>query len=326
MKATIKHVAKRAGVSTATVSHVINNTRTVSPETKQRIMDAIQELDYRPNLRARSFKTGRCNIIGVIIPDISNIFFATVIEEIESVVSEYGYSLMIANTKETKQRELEMLRHFSTGIVDGLIVASTFEDYGELAGVLPPELPVVFFDRKLENCPHDTITFTDRATILYLMKKLLEEGHQRIGCMAGLARLSTTKERVAAYRSAMAEAIPGYQDTYIRYATTVTDGGYRQAKELLNAGCTAIFVVSNIMTRETLRCILDAGLTPGKDIAVVGYHNEDFLTMDVTCLPLPNRNLGRQTGIQMISRLHDPQAPAVNIELVNGPNTDNQFR
>lgn len=318
MKATIKDVARRAGVSIATVSYAINNTRVVAEETKKRITRAIGELGYTPNFRARNFKTGRSNAIGVIVPDIANLFFATVIEEIENTVSRFNYTLTIANTKETKSRECNALQYFSTGIVDGIILASTFDNYAELAPALPRDIPVVFFDRRLKDCPHDTVTVTDTPAIRQIVQQLAAKGHEKIGCIASLPRLSTTQERLAAYRGAM-ETCGGYADgKYVRCAASVTDSGYTQTAELLHAGCTAILVISNIMTRGTLQCILDANLVPGRDIAVAGYHNADFLMIDMICIGMPDRNLGRHAGEQMLTRLRNPDAPVQNIELVSG--------
>lgn len=153
----MRDVARHAGVSVATVSHVINNTRFVSPDTKARVLKSIQELDYSPDATARSFKTGRRNLIGFVVPDIANSFFATIIEESESVIARKGFRLIVVNTKETKQREADHLRALTSGVVDGLIVASTMENYLEFSQNISSSLPIVFIDRSLEGSLCDTI-------------------------------------------------------------------------------------------------------------------------------------------------------------------------
>ena len=145
MKVTISDVARLAGVSTATVSHTINSTRYVSGETKEKVYRAIAELGYTPDASARSFRTGKKKTIGFIVPDISNKFFATMIESVENYLSAHGYHLIIANTKENPEREETNIRLLSAGLVDGLLIASTMEDFsiiqpveklGETAGEL----------------------------------------------------------------------------------------------------------------------------------------------------------------------------------------------
>ena len=144
MKATISDVARLAGVSTATVSHTINSTRYVSGETKEKVYQAIRQLGYTPDASARSFRTGKKKTIGFIVPDISNKFFGTIIESAENYLSAQGYHLIIANTKESMDREETNLRLLTAGLVDGLLVASTMDDFARLDGLIPAGFP----DRK----------------------------------------------------------------------------------------------------------------------------------------------------------------------------------
>ena len=147
MKVTISDVARLAGVSTATVSHTINSTRYVSGETKEKVYRAIAELGYTPDASARSFRTGKKKTIGFIVPDISNKFFATMIESVENYLSAHGYHLIIANTKENPEREETNIRLLSAGLVDGLLIASTMEDFSRFESLIPAGFPVVLVDR-----------------------------------------------------------------------------------------------------------------------------------------------------------------------------------
>lgn len=322
MRATIKDVAKRAGVSIATVSHVINSTRTVTDETKSRVQEAIDFLGYTPNLRARNFKTGQSGAIGVIIPDISNLFFAAILEEIESAVNPYNYTLMIANTHEDPTREAKALQHFSTGIVDGIILATTYDNYPSLEPLLPRDIPIVFFDRKLDGAPYDTITVANTFSINQALENLVKKGHQKIGCIANLPHISTTKERISAYRSTMTRHKLFYSGRYLRCANHVTDDGYLLTGELLKEGCTALLVLSNIMTRSALQCILNAGMVPGKDIDIIGYYNPDFLMVNMINILPPDRSLGQCAGKMLMSRLQNPKLPVQKTELFSKLQTD----
>ena len=142
MKVTISDVARLAGVSTATVSHTINNTRYVSAETKEKVYQAINELGYTPDASARSFRTGKKKTIGFIVPDISNKFFGTMIESVEDYLSAHGYHLIVANTKESKEREENSIRLLTAGLVDGLLVASTMDTLQEFDHLIPTGFPV----------------------------------------------------------------------------------------------------------------------------------------------------------------------------------------
>lgn len=315
MKATIKDVAKYAGVSTATVSRMLNHTGTVSAQTQQRISEAIEALDFQLNSRAQIFKTGKTNAIAVVVPDISNPFFACVIHEIESVLNQHNYTLMIASTEETREREAQILRYISKGSADGVILASAFQDYQDLNPFIPGDIPVVFFDRKLRNCPHDTVTESDTPAIRKAIKGLTEKGHRRIGCIAGLPWLSTTADRVLAYRTSLDTAGIGPDESLIFYASSMRDDGYAFARQLDEAGCTAILIVSNSMTRGCLSYLLEHGKQPGKDMIVAGYHNPDFLNIDMIRIQMPYQDLGRKAGEFVLERLQDPELPVRQIEL-----------
>ena len=131
MAATIKDVAAEAGVSTAVVSYVINNTRFVSPEKKAAVERAVKKLSYVPNRTARSFKKGRYNTIGLIVPDIVNPFFGSIVKEAEAVLSKYNYNLLICNTSETKKKELSSIKLMTSGMTDGILLATTCESAKE---------------------------------------------------------------------------------------------------------------------------------------------------------------------------------------------------
>lgn len=315
MKATIKDVARRAGVSTATVSRMLNHTGTVSPETTERIREAIEALDFQLNSRAQNFKTGRTNAIAVVIPDISNPFFASVIHEIEAVLSPRNYTLMIASTNESREREAQILQFIAKGSADGVILASTFHDYKDLKPSMPGDIPVVFFDRRLKDCPCDMITESDSSAIRHSVQYMIRCGHKKIGCIAGLSHLSTTVSRVSAYQNAMADSRISLEDRWICYASSVSDNGYEYAKQLLGAGCTALLVVSNTLTRGCLSYLLERGIVPGKDVLVAGYHNPDFLNIDMIRMEMPYKDLGRKAGECILSRIQDPKLPSRVIEL-----------
>ena len=187
MKVTISDVARLAGVSTATVSHTINNTRYVSGETKEKVYQAIKELGYTPDASARSFRTGKKKTIGFIVPDISNKFFANMIEAVEHQLSARGYHLIIANTKENMEREENTIRLLTAGLVDGLLIASTIDDFARFDSLIPAGFPVVLVDRTFEEKKYSSICVSNFQPIYRSVCRLAGKGARRVGIIGGLA-------------------------------------------------------------------------------------------------------------------------------------------
>ena len=146
-KPKITDVAKASGFSIATVSHVINGSRPVSAETAAKVNAAIAALGYVPDSSARSFKTGRHHLVGYIAPDIGNRFFSLILEELEDALALRGYNLLVINTRENGQRELDGFQVLTNGLTDGVICASTFQDYADLKPAIPKNFPLVMIDR-----------------------------------------------------------------------------------------------------------------------------------------------------------------------------------
>ena len=246
MKATISDVARLAGVSTATVSHTINSTRYVSGETKEKVYQAIRQLGYTPDASARSFRTGKKKTIGFIVPDISNKFFGTIIESAENYLSAQGYHLIIANTKESMDREETNLRLLTAGLVDGLLVASTMDDFARLDGLIPAGFPVVLVDRTFESQKYSSVSVSNFQPIYRSVCRLAAQGKRRIGVIGGLRRLSTTQERIAACRAAMADCGLPQDEDLILYGDSMEDSAPPCLERLLERGCDAILVCQEI--------------------------------------------------------------------------------
>lgn len=310
-------VAKVAGVSTATVSHVINNTKQVSPATKKKVENTIKALNYKPNIAARSFKTGKMNLIAFVVPDIANPFFSTLIEEIETVLAEKGYKLMILNTKETKKREIDIISAVSRGMVDGFIIASTMENFSELKPVLPQNIPVVFIDRKLPNCPFSTIIVDCHTATCQGVEALIKRGHKRIGYITGLPRISTTMDRLQAYEETM-NKYKLLDKTLIKVGDSMSHCVDSHLTSLLEHNCTAIVIANNVMANEAMMLMAHKGILPGRDIELLGFKDSDIAQYGLQHMSLvcqPTVELGRVAGKQMLNLLDDPTLPVVSIIL-----------
>lgn len=310
-KVSMRDVARHAGVSIATVSHVINNTRFVREETRRQVLDSIQALDYSPDAMARSFKTGRRNLIAFIVPDIANSFFATLIEEVETVVGREGYKLIVINTKETTQREIENVRVLGSGVVDGFVVASTLGSSAELAKAAPAGVPLVLADRRLPGSPWDTVVVDNYRAMYEGVEYLIRQGHKQIGYITGLPRISTTIERLEAYRAAM-EAYGLPTEHLVRIGDSMSQCVTANLSALLGDGCTALVVSNNVMATEAMLQMIDKGLRPGRDVELLGYKDSDQAQYGLQHMHLicqPTVALGRAAGQQILERLENPELP-----------------
>ena len=261
---------------------------------------------------ARIFKTGRKNLIGFIVPDIANDFFATIIEEIESVIATANYKLIIVNTKETIAQEIEGIKTLANGIVDGLIVASTCERYTEWSHFIPDELPLILIDRCLPGAPYDSIAISDYDALHQGMEILARGGHRRIGYIAGLSRLSTTHERLSAYKNALTSFQLPVDENLICYGDSMSKSAIVHVAELLKLGCTALVVSNNIMTRDVLSYLHEKNIHVGSDFDIVGYQDgmqNDFFLRKIHVVKQPVVQLGRSAGQLMLERIQSPAAP-----------------
>lgn len=314
MKVTISDVAKLAGVSTATVSHTINNTRYVSNETKEKVYKAIAELGYTPDASARSFRTGKKRIIGFIVPDIANKFFATMIEAVENYLSAHGYQLLIANTKEDMDREETNIRLLTAGLVDGLLIASTMDDFQRFDTLIPAGFPVVLVDRTFDVKKYSSVCVSNFQPIYRSVCRLAGKGDRRIGIIGGLPRLSTTTERISAYQQAMADCGLPEDPDLIRYGDSMGKSAAGCLEELLEQKCDAIIVCQGLMASETIIYLHQKGIQLAQDIDLVSFvdYDSDVYALyadQMDTIIQPVEELGEAAGEQILRRVEKPDAP-----------------
>ena len=314
MKVTISDVARLAGVSTATVSHTINNTRYVSGETKEKVYQAIAELGYTPDASARSFRTGKKKTIGFIVPDISNKFFATMIESVENCLSAHGYHLIIANTKEDMDREETNIRLLTAGLVDGLLIASTMDDFQRFDQLIPAGFPVVLVDRVFDSQKYSSVSVSNFQPIYRSVCRLAGKGAKRVGIIGGLPRLSTTKERISAYQQAVADCGLPADESLILYGNSMENSVQSCLDQLLERGCDAVVVCQGLMAAETISYLHMKDIQLGKDIDLVSFVDYDYdfyqLYSDrMDSIVQPVQEMGTAAGEQILRRVEEPEAP-----------------
>lgn len=298
-RAGIVDVAKMAGVSTATVSHVINNTRFVTDDTRERVNQAIRELGYAPNASARTLKTGKTNKIQFIIPDVDNAFFTSLIESIESVLSKHGYQLLLVNTHESWDTELSYLRTVNSSVVDGLILATTQTDWETLKENLPSDLPVVLVDRKPDGCSIDCVWISTYEACYEAVKKLIQWGHKKIGLIAARPNLSTSVERNQAYTDSITE---GNLEQYIAPGDSLRNSSPKHYQELIKQGCTAILVANGRMTDDIIYYQYEHPEEMQRNITLAGFRESSKVhRLTPIAISQPSEKMGEYAAERILA-------------------------
>ncbi len=314
--ANMRDVAERAGVSVATVSHVINNTRFVTEETRQRVLDSIQALHYSPDAMARIFKTGHKNLIGFIVPNINDQFCSTLIEEVENGIGRENYKLIVANTHETAQREIENIRLLANGIVDGLMIASTLRNYEDVRRLVPEGFPIVLIDRTLPFCPWDTVRVNAYDAVAAATEDLIRDGHTKIVCFRNHPYLSTCVERLDAYEETMRKF--GLEPNVIPLTNPTSTQLLPFMDRVMESGATALVAPNNTTTIASVNYFAEHHVVIGSDMALVAFQDVEepnILLRHAAIVRQPVVDLGRAAAQQILARLAKPDLPAREIVL-----------
>lgn len=325
--ATIKDVAKRAGVSTTTVSHVINKTRFVAEETREAVWTAIKELHYSPSAVARSLKVNHTKTIGLLATSSEAPYFAEIIEAIENRCFAKGYTLILGNAHNDIQKQQAYLSMMAQKRVDGLLVmCSEYPD--ELISMLEDNrnIPMVVMDWG-ESRGDFTDTVLDNAFEGgYLAGRyLIERGHRDIGAIPGQLERNTGGGRHAGFIKALNEAGISLRDEWLVQGDFEPESGYRAMQQILSQKQrpTAIFCGGDIMAMGAICAADEMGLRVPQDISVIGYdnvRNARYFTPALTTVHQPKERLG-ETAFDMlldriISKREEPQTIEVHPSLI----------
>lgn len=310
--ATARDVAKRAGVSTSTVSHVVNGTRIVSDELRARVLDAMHELGYEANAVARSLKTRRSHLVALVTSDIGNPFFTSVVRGVEDVVAARGYTLILGSTAEDVHREEAYLRLLGAQRIDGLILAPSGDRHPYLDRIMHTRTAFVLLDRTLDGSPAPAVVLDNVDAGRTATRHLLSLGHRRIGLVAGRPGISTTTERIDGYRMALAGAGIPFDPELVVDGRSRMDEGRRAAARLLDLSerPTALVAGNNVMTLGAVAAVEERGLCIPRDVAIVGFDDApwaDVLHPRLTTVAQPTYELGRAAADLLLRRIDTPE-------------------
>lgn len=306
---TIVEVAKRAGVSIATVSNVIRGTRRVSPQLQERVRAAIRDLDYYPNEIARSLKVKQTRMLGMVLPDITNPFFPEIIRGAEDSAFERGYFLVTANTDEQSGRERRIVSALRSYRVDGILLASApGKDTSHIRSTMQAGVAIVCLDRSVSGIKMDAVLLDNVRGGRECVRHLIQTGHRRIAIITGSLELQTGRERLRGYQDALREADMQVDPHFVLEGDFREASGYRLGIELLRRRTrpTAIFVCNGVMTFGVLKAFEELGIRCPQDIALATF---DDLAVDrsfhphLTAVVQPSYEMGARAANILMDRI-----------------------
>ncbi|MDQ3801405.1 MAG: LacI family transcriptional regulator [Acidobacteriota bacterium] len=317
----IKEVAREAGVSTATVSHVINNTRYVSDAVRERVLKAIEQCRYYPNAHARSLASGRSRIIGLVISDIVNPFFPELVKAIEAAAFERGYDVVLSNTNYDTERTSHYVQRFIERKVAGVAVMTSEMDKKLVDELAQREVPVVFLDVGEPGLQMSNLRVDYDEGIEQAILHLVALGHRRIAFIGGNTNLRSSQRRLEAFRKTMRQLFPDAPEM-IFYGNFKIEGGQRAANEILATPRanlpTAVICANDLTAIGAISEFEAAGLSVPRDISIVGFDNIAFAALTkpaLTTVNLPLNELGRRAIEVLIRSVEDAGQQGIEIRI-----------
>ncbi len=309
MAATVRDVARKVGVSAMTVSRVINGQPGVSQETRERIQAAIAELNYAPSKVAASLTSSKTELIGMIVPDVSNPFFAPIVRGAETAARKAGYRLLLCHSESDLRLERDYVADLVGHRVEGLIVAPVSDKSDQhLRPLVERGFPVVLLDRAIPGLNCDSVALDNVEGARRLVAHLIAVGHTRIGIVTDAKDVSTGRERLQGAREALEEAGIGYDESLVFHTTADQIGGYRAAQQVLalEERPTAIFAVNNMTAVGIMQVLRQEKLLVPDDMALVCFDDVEHLAVVapfLTVLDQPGEMMARVATQLLLERI-----------------------
>jgi LacI family transcriptional regulator len=316
---TIKDIARALGLSTSTVSRALRGSYEISADTKQLVLDYAEKMNYQPNPIAKSLKENRSWAIGVIVPEIANNFFSQTINGIDATAYQKGYHVVITQSHESVEREVENVHNLVARRVDGLLVSLSMEtnDIAHFKSLQDRGLPIVFFDRISEDLSTFKVKANNYQGAYAATRHLIENGCRQIAHLTTASCLSITRERLEGYKAALTDCHINYNEAYIKYFNDQSDVE-QVVTDLISMPekPDAIFSASDRLTTACISAIKKAGLQVPDDIALVGFTNlrvAEFLNPALTSVTQPAFEMG-QIATELLIKLIESKKPVDTFE------------
>jgi DNA-binding LacI/PurR family transcriptional regulator len=316
-RATIREVARAAGVSPATVSQVLNGGRPVAEVTRARIEEIIAELGYRPNAFGRGLKTLRSHLVGIVLPDLSNPFYPALVRGVQDELGGSGYRAVIVNTDADRAQERELVSELISRQVDGLILITFTLDTNDLTGLVSSGTPAVVVG-SAEGVDH--VHTSDFSAALAMTTYLLEAGYARVAHLSGPEGAGPAPARMAGYRAAMSRHGLGEADQLVVHGDFTKPGGAKALARLAEGGQLprAVFCANDMMALGAIEAAHGFGLSVPEDLAVAGFDDIDAASLvrpSLTTVGHSAGELGAKAAARLLDRIGGDDGPPVDIEV-----------
>ncbi|MFO7257423.1 MAG: LacI family DNA-binding transcriptional regulator [Bacteroidota bacterium] len=312
-KVSIVDIAKKAGVSITTVSRVLNGKAEqyrISKKSQNKIRETARKLNYIPNQFAAGLKSGKSNTIALIIPSLSNPFFAEIASEINAEVRNRGYITIIGDSDEDRQIENEELLQMRSRNIEGLLIAPTGQNGSILKQLNDQGLPVVCIDRYFEELDIPYVSTDNYQGAVMATQHLLEYGHKRIACIQGKQDSVPNKRRIEGFKDAMKEA--GIEPFSITGNDFSEQNGYKETKLILHKRQrpTAIFALSTTIALGCIKAMREENVAIPDDISLITFDDHpflDYLATPLTCISQPTRDICRMAIKHLFFKLENKE-------------------
>lgn len=315
---TIKDMAKRLNVSVSTVSRALRDMHDINPETKRRVLELAQNLDYQPNQVALSLVKSSTKTLGVVVPRIGYSFFSSVLQGIESEANQAGYNLILCQSSEDFEKEKDNIQNLLRSQVEGFIIslADTPHNHEHIQKLIKRDIPLVMFDRFSDAIECNKVIIDNKLAAKQAIQHLISNGCKRIGMMAGPPHLHISNERIKGYKEALAEANIEYNPAHVLHC----DFSLENVAENISAYWSdfddkpdGIFAVSDRIAITAIHTLKKMGVEVPKEVAIIGFNDDPFSSMftpTLSSVAQPTFEMGEEVVKLLLEQINrSPQAP-----------------
>lgn len=315
---TIKDVAKKTGLSIATISKYINGGN-VLEKNREIIQNAIEELNFKVNEMARGLKTNKTKIVGIALPNLNNLFFTSIVSKIEDIILEYGYGTIICDYKQDYDLEKKKLEFLVNKSVDAIVLVPLGEEKNEIIEIMKNDMPVILIDRLLNGVKCDAVLGDNVNSSYNAVEKLFAMGHKRVGIIVGPKEMFTAKQRLKGYYRVHEDYSVEIDSDLIKYGNYKVDSGYNFLKELMNMNNppTAIYVTNYEMTLGAMMAVNEMNINIPEELSIIGFDNIDLvkvLNPPLSIVVQPIEKIGETTAELLLKRMsgNNSNFPSIN--------------
>jgi LacI family transcriptional regulator len=311
--ATMQEVAQRAQVSAATVSRVLNGDERVHPDLARRVREAVQALAYQRNSVARNLRRRESTLWAVIVSDVGNPFFTSMVRGVEDVAQASGYSVVLCNSDESPGKEAGYIAAAALGRMAGVVISPASSRETDVTALLDLGIPVIAVDRRLDSTPVDTVLVDNERAAAEATEHLIDMGYRRIACITGPREAMTASERLDGYRRALRQRGQAVEPGLIRHSDFREQGGYNAMASLLaDAAPDAVFVANNLMTVGALECLIQRSIEVPRQVGLVGFDEIPWAALvrpSLSTVAQPTYEMGKVAGELLAARRAAPDKP-----------------